>query len=170
MSSVIQIARKALKTKAAATNRPNLQITISSDGQQVVTIPFTSSPTITDVTDVNMTDASMTTEGATAGTVPDRRSELPLTPPVSITPAGTTTSTTEWNGTMNLERFLTVAMKRSGHNAMTTPLADVILLGMFDKHPSNTTNPWGMSMTESRAVPFMYTYMSCFASLSDQRW
>ena len=78
MSRVIQIARKALKTKATAASRPNLRITMSSDGQRVVTIPSASSPTITDVTDVDMTDASMTTEGATTGTAPDRRGELPL--------------------------------------------------------------------------------------------
>ena len=97
MSRVIHIARRALKTKAAATNRLNLQVTVSADGQQTVTIPSTSSPTIMDVTDVKMTDESMTTEGATAGTVPDRWRELPLTPPVSTTPAGTTSSTTEWD-------------------------------------------------------------------------
>ena len=72
MSRVIQIARRAWKSKTAVTNRSNLQITVSSDGQQAVTIPSTSSHTIMDVTDVDMTDESVTTEGATVGTAPDR--------------------------------------------------------------------------------------------------
>ena len=97
MSRVIQIARRALKNKTTATSRSNLQITVSSDGQRVVTIPSTSSPTIMDVTDVDMTDESLTTEGATAGTAPDRLIELTLTPPVSTTPAGTTNCATEWD-------------------------------------------------------------------------